>query len=132
MALLLVTGSAFLALWKPPTHAVKIELLPFTNTPPAWDGSYPYVVISPSVISPIVPGTRPIEFMSSILLVKPTVRHDSPLNQFEVDLHSGMFVMRQTDLFVPDITPLSLTRTYRVWDCCARAFGIGMNHPYDI
>jgi YD repeat-containing protein len=45
-----------------------------------------------------------------------------------------MFVLRQTDLFVPDATPLSLTRTYRGWDfdSRARAFGSGANHPYDI
>jgi YD repeat-containing protein len=43
-----------------------------------------------------------------------------------------MFLLRQTDLFIPDVTPLSLTRTYRIWDCCTRAFGVGTNHPYDI
>ncbi len=55
-----------------------------------------------------------------------------PVNVFQVDLHSGMFLLRQTDLFIPDITPLSLTRTYRVWDFHVRAFGPGTNHPYDI
>ena len=71
-------------------------------------------------------------FQSSISLIKPTVRHDEPINQFEVALDSGMFKLRQTDIFVADVMPLSLTRTYRVWDEYSRAFGVGGNHPYDI
>jgi YD repeat-containing protein len=105
---------------------VKVELLPFTDSPPAWDGSYPYVVISP------VSGSHPVKFKTSISLIQPTARHDSPVNDFLVDLHSGRFVLRQTDLFVPDVMPLSLTRTYIVWDYHGRAFGVGGNHPYDV
>lgn len=124
--LVLAGCSAFLLVWKPAPRAVKVELLPFTDSPPAWNGSYPYLVISPNL------GSEHAEFKSSILLIKPTVRHDSPMDEFEVDLHTGMFVLRQTDFFISDVTPLSVTRTYRVWDCCARSFGIGTNHPYDI
>jgi YD repeat-containing protein len=105
---------------------VKVELLPFTDSPPEWDGAYPYVVISP------ISGSSPFKFETSISLIKPTVRHDSPLNEFLVDLHTGRFVLRQTDLFVPDVMPLSLTRTYITWDYHSRAFGVGGNHPYDI
>jgi YD repeat-containing protein len=65
-------------------------------------------------------------------LLEPTVRHDVPVNEFLVDLHSGMFGIRQTDLFISGVMPVSLTRTYRVWDVSSRAFGIGGNHPYDI
>jgi YD repeat-containing protein len=73
-----------------------------------------------------------VSFQGSISLIKPTVRHDTPVNQFEVALDSGMFKLRQTDMFVADVMPLSLTRTYRVWDEYSRAFGVGGNHPYDI
>jgi YD repeat-containing protein len=66
------------------------------------------------------------------LPIQPTVRHESPVNDFLVDLHTGRFVLRQTDLFVADVMPLSLTRTYIVWDYHSRAFGVGGNHPYDI
>jgi len=127
--LVLVGCSAFLLIWKPAPRAVKVELLPFADLPPAWNGSYPYLVISPVDLA-----TDPVKFRSSILLIKPTVRHDSPINEFQVDLHSGMFVLRQTDLFIPDVMPLSLTRTYKGWDfdSRARAFGAGTNHPYDI
>lgn len=55
-----------------------------------------------------------------------------PVNEFQVDLHSGVFVLRQTDLFVADSMPLVLTRTYRPWSNYVRAFGVGTNHPYDI
>ncbi len=126
IVVVLVGSSAVLALWKPRPRPIKVELLPFTDSPPAWDGSYPYLSISL-----INPGTQ-LKFEASISRTQPTVRHDSPVNAFQVDLHSGMFVLRQTDLFVPDVAPLSLTRTYRVWDFHVRAFGAGTNHPYDI
>jgi YD repeat-containing protein len=124
--LLLVAASAFLFLWKPSPRPVKVELLPFTDSPPAWDGSYPYAMFSP------IAGSSPLKFETSISLVKPTVRHDLPVNDFLVDLHTGRFVLRQTDLFVADVMPLSLTRTYIAWDYHSRAFGVGGNHPYDI
>jgi hypothetical protein len=109
----------------PAVQAVKIKFLPYSDSPPAWDGSYPYLVISP------VSGSR-LKFNAAISLIKPTVHHDSPVNEFAVDLHTGRFVLRQTDLFVSDVMPLSLTRTYIAWDFHVRAFGVGTNHPYDI
>ena len=127
LVIVLAAIAAFLLVWKPAPHAVKVELLPFTDSPPAWNGSYPYLTISP-----VDPESDHVEFKSSIVLIKPTVRHDSPINEFQVDLHSGMFVLRQTDLFIFDVMPLSLTRTYRPWDSHSRAFGVGTNHPYDI
>ena len=126
LVLTLVACSAFLYLWRPSPRPVKVELLPFTDSPPEWDGSFPYVMISP------IAGSSPLKFETSISSIKPTVRHDSPVNDFLVDLHTGRFVLRQTDLFVPDVMPLSLTRTYIVWDYHSRAFGVGGNHPYDI
>jgi YD repeat-containing protein len=121
---ILVAAAAALFWW--PARAVKVELLPFTDSPPVWDGSYPYLVI------PAVPESTPLKFHASIAMISPTVRHDKPVNEFDVDLHTGRFILRQTDLFVPDLMPLSLTRTYIVWDNHSRAFGIGGNHPYDI
>jgi YD repeat-containing protein len=116
----------FLFLWKRPTGPVKVELLPFLDSPPLWDGSQPWLMVSP------IPGSSPIRFASSISLVKPTVRHDAPVNDFVVNLRNGNFKLRQTDLFVPDVVPLALTRTYFAWNPYSRAFGVGMNHPYDI
>jgi YD repeat-containing protein len=85
-----------------------------------------------SLIVSSTPGSTKSKLDVVIRLVKRTVRHDAPVNEFQVDLHTGMFFLRQTDLFVPDSTPLSLTRTYRVRDNFLRAFGVGANHPYDI
>jgi YD repeat-containing protein len=130
--LVLVGCSAVLFLRKPTAAPVKVELLPFTDSPPVWDGAYPYLVVSPIADSNVDGGAARLKFKSSISLVKPTLRHDSPVNEFAVDLHSGMFLLRQTDMFVSDVMPLSLTRTYRVWDQNSRAFGAGSNHPYDI
>ena len=62
----------------------------------------------------------------------PALNNDAQIEQYEVDLRSGLFVLRKTDLFVPDRMPLALTRAYRLWDNHSRAFGIGGNHPYDI
>ena len=103
------------------------ELLPIEETNPTWDGSYPYLVIRAEA-----PGQGGYHFQSSVARIKPTVRHELPVNEFQVDLHSGMFVLRQTDLLVADSMPLVLTRTYRPWSNYARAFGVGTNHPYDI
>jgi YD repeat-containing protein len=109
----------------PRQRPAKVELLPFTNTPPDWDGSYPYLVIS-------LGGSASPKFQSAIWLLQPSIRHDKPVNEFDVDLHTGRFILRQTDLFVPAVMPLALTRTYVTWDYHSRAFGIGGNHPYDI
>ena len=50
-----------------------------------------------------------------------------------VDLASGLFVMRKTDLYLPDgIMPIQLSRTYRPGDTRSRAFGIGTSHMYEM
>jgi hypothetical protein len=47
-----------------------------------------------------------------------------------VDLASGLFVQRQTDLYVEGVLPLAVTRTYRPGDYNRRAFGVGMSLTY--
>lgn len=49
-----------------------------------------------------------------------------------VDLSTGLFVLSKTDLLLPDVLPIVLTRTYRPKDTVSRAFGLGTSHPYDI
>jgi YD repeat-containing protein len=109
-----------------PAPPVKVELLPFSDTAPAWDGSYPHLIIS------LADAPKKPQFNFLVSMVAPTVRHETPLNEFDVDLHTGRFILRQTDLFVPDVMALSLTRTYIAWDSHSRAFGVAANHPYDI
>jgi len=110
-----------------PPPVVKVELMPFDETIPAWDGSYPVLAITTQTSCSGQP-----KFTGAIVMKKPTVLHPAPVNEFDVNLDSGMFVLRQTDLFVPDLMPLALDRTYSVWDYNSRAFGAGTNHPYDI
>jgi YD repeat-containing protein len=49
-----------------------------------------------------------------------------------VKLSSGLFVYQKTDLVLPDVIPLSLTRTYRQNDSRSRPFGVGTTHPYEM
>ena len=114
-------GAPIIAPLQPP------KLLADRISRPTWGGAYPYLVISLAL-----PGSRSSKFHSSIQFEQLTLRHESPVNHFDVDLHSGVFVLRQTDLLVPDIIPLALIRTYSVWYNNPTAFGRGATHPYDI
>jgi len=49
-----------------------------------------------------------------------------------VDLGTGLLVFNKTDLFLPDVIPIDLTRTYRPKDSMSRAFGIGTTQFYDM
>jgi len=49
-----------------------------------------------------------------------------------VDLATGYFVLQKTDVYLPDVIPIALTRVYRTEDNAVRAFGIGATHPYDL
>ena len=49
-----------------------------------------------------------------------------------VDLSTGLFVLEKTDLVLPDVIPISLTRSYRPGDSTSRAFGVGSSHVYEM
>lgn len=49
-----------------------------------------------------------------------------------VDLGTGLFVDRKTDVVLPDTIPITLTRTYRQNDSANRVFGYGATHPYEM
>jgi RHS repeat-associated protein len=49
-----------------------------------------------------------------------------------VDLATGLFVYEKTDVVLPDVIPIALTRTYRPNDDTSRAFRIGTTHTYDM
>ncbi len=49
-----------------------------------------------------------------------------------VNLPTGLFVQRNTDLFLPDLIPIRMTRTYRPGDQALRPFGLGTTHPYEL
>ncbi len=73
-----------------------------------------------------------VTFQGVVSNYEPSIRHDAPVNQFEVGIYSGEFVLRQTDLFVPGPMPIAITRTWHATDTLPHAFGTGTNHPYDI
>jgi YD repeat-containing protein len=72
------------------------------------------------------------KLQAAIRQCSPHLNNDVDIEQYEVDLRSGLFILRKTDLFVPDSMPLALTRCYRLWDNRSFAFGLGSNHAYDI
>ena len=47
------------------------------------------------------------------------------------DTKTGLYYQDDTDIEVPDVMPIRLTRTYRTEDTASRVFGIGASHPYD-
>ncbi|HEY3141700.1 MAG TPA: DUF6531 domain-containing protein, partial [Acidimicrobiales bacterium] len=49
-----------------------------------------------------------------------------------VDLATGLFVFSATDLAVPDVLPISLSRSYRPEDDAVRAFGRGSALSFDL
>jgi RHS repeat-associated protein len=49
-----------------------------------------------------------------------------------VDTYSSQFARRETDLFLPDVMPIRVRRTYRSFDLNQRMFGVGMTLDYDM
>ncbi len=49
-----------------------------------------------------------------------------------VNLATGLFTQEATDLALPDVIPIAVTRTYRQRDLDNRPFGIGMSHAYNL
>jgi YD repeat-containing protein len=72
------------------------------------------------------------ELHASLQQCLPALNNDVAIEQYEVDLRYGAFILRKTDLFVPDRMPIALTRAYRSGDRHSRAFGNGSHHPFDI
>ncbi len=49
-----------------------------------------------------------------------------------VDLGTGIFVLKKTDLVLPGRLPVTITRTYRTLGTNLGPFGLGTSHSYDI
>jgi RHS repeat-associated protein len=84
------------------------------------------------------PGVALYEFSGAMISDPSNAPPEGPLpcnpcdDGDPVDLSTGLFVYSKTDLMIPDVTPLALTRTYRPRDTVSRPFGIGTTHPYEI
>jgi RHS repeat-associated protein len=83
------------------------------------------------------PGVVIYEFTGAMVAVPGIFQPNGPAPGGEidgadpVDLGTGLFVVRKTDLVLPDVIPLAFTRTYRQGDSLSRPFGIGATHPYE-
>ncbi len=71
------------------------------------------------------------QLLGKLQTCRPPWTDSVPVERYEIDLR-GRFALHETDLFLPDSMPLSLTRTYHSWGIRSAAFGIGSTHPYDI
>jgi RHS repeat-associated protein len=81
------------------------------------------------------PGVKIHEFTGAMVATQSFAPATSPRGASggdPVDLSSGLFVYRKTDLTLADVIPIALTRTYRPADSRSRAFGIGTTHLYDM
>jgi YD repeat-containing protein len=110
-----------------PTVLLVLAATPLAGTFPLEDVAGPRLVIA------IYGGSADgYSFRDSIGNYQPSIRHDAPVNQFEVNLRAGQFVLRQTDFFAPGPMPIAVIRTWQAFNNVPHAFGVGMNHPYDI
>lgn len=109
-----------------PEAAIELCGQPAASKPEK-DGSYLAFVVR--VMSK--PFERP-QLSNTIQTIKPTLRHDTAVNEFELNLQTGVFVLRQTDIFIPGSYPIALTRTYRSFASYTGGFGKSAAHPYEI
>lgn len=56
----------------------------------------------------------------------------SPVCGDPVDLSTGLFLHRVTDLRIADVLPIDIVRTYRTGDSAKHAFGVGMSYNYGL
>jgi RHS repeat-associated protein len=86
------------------------------------------------------PGVRIYEFTGA-MINSPGLSGPGSGPQFDfmdwlsgdpVELGTGLFVDTHTDLFLPDVMPISISRTYRQADGAIRSFGFGQNFEYGI
>ncbi len=71
----------------------------------------------------------------------PTGWHGAPIPQFpgqspptrwSVNLATGAFIHVQTDIYLPDVIPINLSRAYSSFDYAQRDFGLGSSASYEI
>jgi RHS repeat-associated protein len=57
---------------------------------------------------------------------------EGPTGGDPVDLGTGIFVLKKTDLVLPGRLPVTITRTYRTLGTNLGPFGLGTSHSYDV
>lgn len=112
----------------------------FWNYDPTQKGWYVYgkgrVSQDAKMIVP-EPGVQIWSFDGAMVSQPGNAPDDGPTSDGEtdgepVDLQTGLFVYSKTDLALPDVIPIELTRVYRQNDFVTRSFGIGTSMPYDM
>ena len=81
------------------------------------------------------PGIGIYEFTGAMITTLGSPPGEGPKGPFggdPVDLSTGLFLYEKVDLFLPDLLPIALTRSYRPGDPVTREFGIGSRHPYTL
>jgi len=122
---------------------VAPELLSVPSTAPKSDGSYPVIRAALGLMPGTATAVSSREYRTS------RVSHflDGAEDSSEVDLRTGVFVLRHTDLMIADSIPLVFTRVFHtVGDPASHipgnwafvggdshpSFGPGFSHTYDI
>jgi len=119
------------------THGVPRQQMQFFHYDPDVLGWYVYgagrVTTNAAQVMPD-PTTRLYEFTGAMInsgnSPPITPSHNQSPRQDPVDPSTGLFILTKTDLYLPDVIPLALTRSYNSGDGVARSFGFGMMQPY--
>jgi RHS repeat-associated protein len=122
------------------SHLPAGQRVPFWNYDPESRGWYVYgegTVSSDGKQIVPDPGVRVWRFSGAMIsgsLVPPWLKNffEGLIGADPVNLGSGMFTYQKTDLQLPDVLPIALTRTYRPGDTNSYSFGIGMTNSYDM
>jgi RHS repeat-associated protein len=78
------------------------------------------------------PGVVVYEFTGAMVAQDGPPGTGSTSDGEPVDLLTGAFIYKQTDLVLPDVIPISLARTYQSSDAWTyRGFGVGFTNNYD-
>ena len=88
------------------------------------------IIPDPGVEFFVVRCALPMGAVGAIPANSPVV--DGPEVTDPVDPASGLFLYRKTDLVIPDVIPIVITRKYRQLDSTVRPFGLGMSHDYQM
>ena len=122
------------------SHLPAGQRVPFWNYDPGKRGWYIYgqgtVSRDGKHIVPD-PGVRVWRFSGAMIsgsLIPPWLKNffEGLVGADPVNLGSGLFTYRKTDLELPDVLPIALTRVYRPADNNSYSFGIGTTNSYDL
>lgn len=110
---------------------MRVPLLGGTIVQTQW-GTYCYGVMDPDTVT----GFHYIgQANAPVYAPPPPVEAHTPCPDGKcgdpVSMMTGIYYQEDTDIEVPDVMPIKLTRTYRTKDTASRVFGIGASHPYD-